>query len=173
MNAKDLVKSTIIFAAVTALLGCATQKPPLLLSGTDSGAGAFVCLEDKAKIPAFFTRFFKGRDRTSEEEKIEYLLERVRTSPLSFYRNREKFNGQDASEFLRWKLGRMPTRYHVVIKTADEFIEKVASYSRASGNPYVVEIPNVGTYPLHQVLRNELDVLNTCLNESSEKASTA
>ena len=112
-------------------LGCASQATPLL-QGL-SAEGIPLCLNDRSATPSFVEKFFQVRDLTTEEGKIDYLFERIRNSKLIFIRNKVEYNGSSASEFLRWKLDRTKQRYHVEIKTAQDFISSVATSSKTSG----------------------------------------
>lgn len=148
--------------------GCVAQHPLQLLDGTTS-TGAPVCLNERERIPSFFERFYSTRDLTTEEGKIDYLLERIRTSDLKIIRNGVEFENYLAAQFLRWKLDRFRSRHKIAIKTVDDFIAQVTNGSRISGLPYAVDIPGAGRHNLQRVLENELDMLNQCLAQEQER----
>ena len=91
---------------------------------------------------------------------------RVGQSGLTFTRNGVEFRSTATGQFLRWKLNRFRKVHNIDVQTVEEFILKVASGSRTSGRPYAVEIPDVGGHHnLEYVLRNELEVLKSCLED--------
>lgn len=145
------------------LLGCASKPVPLLKGFTAEGTP--VCLDDSTGIPAVVEKFYATRDLTTEEGKIDYLLERIRDSNLVFIRNRVEFRGAPAANFLRWKLNRFRSRYHITITTAQAFINEIVKGSKTSGEPYVVVMSDGSRSNLQKVLQNELDVLETCLKQ--------
>ena len=153
--------------------GCASQEVPLLSGFTQEGTP--VCLADRGDIPAIVQKFYKTRDLTTEEGKIDYLLERLRSSKLVFFRNRVEYNGASAAEFLRWKLDRFRARYHMKIETAQDFVSQIASGSKTSGQPYAVVLSDGSRHNLQYVLQNELNALESCLKqypaEGKEKQS--
>ena len=143
------------------LFGCASHsesspipQPPI-----------YLYLTDEKNIPSAIRKFHDTRDLTTEEGKIDYLLGRVQSSGLSFIRNRETFPGPAAAAFLREKIGWYEGHFHVPIKTADAFVAHVAKGSTTTGLPYEVILGNGKYENLQRVLRNELDALNSCLEE--------
>ncbi len=56
---------------------------------------------------------------------------------LTFVRNGDAHNCEEAVSHLRLKLGNTRNR----IDTAEQFIDKVASSSSITGKPYIVKIP--------------------------------
>jgi hypothetical protein len=70
----------------------------------------------------------------SEKEKIEALIKHVEgLSDAVFIRNGSEYDAKTAAKFLRGKWDREPD-----IKTAKEFIDKLASASSTSGKPYLI-----------------------------------
>lgn len=145
--------------------GCANRTIPVALLSGVSKEGAPICLGDRSGIPAFVQQFYNQRDLTTEEGKIDYLLERLRNSQLVFIRNRVEYTGPQAAGFLRWKLDRWRNRHHIKINTAQEFVDHIASGSKTSGDPYVVILEDGGRHNLRNVLQNELDALEVCLRD--------
>lgn len=156
-----------LFLVLFFWLGCASQ-PVVLLNGY-TGSGNLVCLDDQANIPEFVQKFYETRDLTTEEGKIDYLIERVKRSKMTFIRNRVEYTGPQSASFLRWKLGRMEKRHRVKVETARDFVAEVASGSRVSGEPYVVVLPDGTHHNFQSLLENELVQLETCLRQISEK----
>ena len=152
----------ILFAGF--LVGCASSRQVPLLGGLSS-EGVPLCLDDRKTAPAFVEKFYKTRDLSTEEGKIDYLIERVHNSKLVFIRNETAYDGSSAAEFLRWKLGRMKPRYHIEVKTAQDFVTQVASISRTSGQMYEVVFPDGSHHALQAILQNELDILESCLKQ--------
>lgn len=70
----------------------------------------------------------------AENEEISFLLTFVADSDCTFIRNGKQHLGKDASEHLAMKYNHVKGR----IKTADVFIEKIASKSSFTGRPYQV-----------------------------------
>jgi hypothetical protein len=145
--------------------GCAAKNSSLTLLTGVSQEGAPICLDDQAGIPAFVEQFYNRRDLTTNEGKIDYLLERLRNSELIFIRNRVEYTGSQASGFLRWKLDRWKTRHHIKINTVQEFVNQIAGGSKMSGEPYIVILKNKGRHNLKDILQNELDALEACLKQ--------
>ena len=94
-----------------------------------------------------------------EKIKIRYLLEAVRKSPLTFIRNNESYEGLRASAHLLWKYIQSGGR----VQTARDFIDDIASGSLQTGNRYLIKDPQGATYPLRDVLYNELGRLEQTL----------
>lgn len=70
-----------------------------------------------------------------ETEKIEALIQDVRDlKNATFIRNGSSYNSKSAAIFLRrkWQAN------HSEVKTARDFIDKVASFSGTSGRPYLI-----------------------------------
>jgi len=162
------MKRTHLLIFLLFCLGCASEQSAPLLSGY-TREKAPVCLADQSGIPLAVKKFYATRDLTTEEGKIDYLLQRVRDSKLTFVRNRVEYSGSGAAEFLRWKLDRFKTRYHMKIETAQDFITQVASGSRTSGEPYAVVLNDGSRHNLENVLQNELNALESCLKQNALK----
>jgi len=152
----------LTFFLLVLCAGCAAHGPTALFSGY-SAENTAVCFTKPAEIPSIVERFYASRDLTTESGKIDYLIERVRSANVTFVRNSEKFKGDHAADFLRWKLNRLRTRYGVKVETAQDFVSKIASGSRKSGKPYVVVLSDRSRYSLGQILQNELNQLELCL----------
>jgi hypothetical protein len=71
----------------------------------------------------------------AEKQKIETLIEQVRTlKDARFIRNGSSYNADNAATFLRRKWQANDS----TVKTAREFVDKVASFSGTSGKPYLI-----------------------------------
>jgi len=71
----------------------------------------------------------------SETEKINALIKHVEgLSDAKFVRNDGEYDAKTAATFLRRKWNAQKDE----IKTAEQFIEKVASVSSTSGKPYLI-----------------------------------
>jgi hypothetical protein len=146
--------------------GCASTKnsPVVLLSGV-SKEGAPICLDERSGIPAAVQKFYSQRDLTTEEGKIDYLLERIRGSKLIFVRNKVEYVGPAAASFLHWKLDRWRSRHYAKITTAQEFVNLITRGSKVSGEPYSAILKDGTRHDLQNVLQNELDALEACLKQ--------
>ena len=158
-----------LFIFLAFFLGCASQ--PVLLDGLNQ-VGAPVCLEDQSNIPAFVRKFFATRDLATEEGRIDYLLQSIHDSKLTFIRNKVEYTSASAAEFFRWKLNRMEKRHHIKVKTAQDFVSHVTSGSRTSGRPYAIIFPDGSRRNLQNVLQNELEALESCLQQYPEDTSS-
>jgi hypothetical protein len=157
-----------IYLLLFVVAGCAAPSPRIVLLDGMTASGARVCLEDEATIPVFFDQYYEARALESEEDKIDYLIERVNQSGRTFVRNGVEFGSYATAQFLRWKLDRLRRHHDVKVHTADEFITKIGSGSRVSGIPYAVEIEDGGgQHNLQFVLANELSVLESCLSDQA------
>jgi hypothetical protein len=89
-------------------------------------------------------------DKTETE--VEYLLDHVASSGCTFHRNGEDHDAKGAAEHLRLKY-RRGKRY---VNSAEDFINRLASKSSWSGDPYTISCEGV-TEPsktwLHQALQ--------------------
>ena len=71
---------------------------------------------------------------------IEYLLQSIGTSPCLFFRNGSWYDGPSARAHLRTKYDYLAARN--LIATAEDFIDKAATRSSVSGEPYEVRCGN-------------------------------
>lgn len=173
MNKLSKLSVWVVSLLLAVCFGCASRpgKTPLLEGSTLQGNP--VCLENPEGIPDVVRKFFATRDLTTEEGKIDYLLERIRKSDLVFIRNDVEYDGKSSSQFLRWKFGRLKRRYKFKIETAKDFVEQVTSGSRTSGEPYTVILKDGSQHNLQSILQNELNVLEFCLRQYAPKAEEA
>jgi hypothetical protein len=87
----------------------------------------------------------------AENEEIEFLLSYVANSDCTFLRNGDPHEAQEASKHLERKYNHVRSR----IKTAEDFIVKIASKSSLSGRLYEVRCANE-QLPTKQWLRKAL-----------------
>ena len=73
---------------------------------------------------------------TAEKQKIEHLIKTVAASDVIFIRNGEEYGATEAAEHLYNKWQQAGDE----IKTLDDFIEKIASRSSASGKSYQIKL---------------------------------
>ncbi len=85
-----------------------------------------------------FTRGLAAADKpASEKEKIEALIKHVEElKDAVFIRNGTEHDAKTAAKFLRAKWESKEAE----IKTAKEFVEKIASASSTSGKPYLIRL---------------------------------
>ncbi len=113
-----------------------------------------------------YSRLMKAEPGSQQQEhlKITYLIARIRGSNYEFIRNDQPFKGARAAQH-------MQTKYRYVygqIRTVQEFIDNIASHSERTGAPYLIRIPGAGTFYLRDILLNELRLLETTLQKSTE-----
>ena len=80
--------------------------------------------------------FVRAQDLpNSEKQKIETLIKQVANlKDAKFVRNGSAYNADSAAVFLRRKWRANESE----VKTAQDFIDKVASFSGTSGKPYLI-----------------------------------
>jgi hypothetical protein len=79
---------------------------------------------------------------SAEQEKIDWLIEQVRSSDATFVRNGSEYTGAQAASHLKTKLFFAGKR----VQTAKDFIVGVATHSEESGQPYEIR-PKGATAP--------------------------
>ena len=75
----------------------------------------------------------------SDNPEIDFLIDSIRTSQCSFTRNGTVHSPEKAADHLQMKYNK--TKKY--IKTADDFIEKLATKSSWSGKPYTMTCKGV------------------------------
>lgn len=113
----------------------------------------------KHKIAILFTLFVftVGAQQTlTEEQKITHLITFIRNlKGAIFVRNGDEHTAQAAADHLQMKREKAGAR----VKTAEEFIDKIASKSSMSGELYMIRFANGKVFPCQMVLSNELQKL--------------
>jgi len=87
-----------------------------------------------------------------EQNKIDYLISEVRSSPATFLRNGAEHTGIRAAAHLARKLRFAGKR----VQTARDFIVGIASKSESSGKPYEIRWPDGRRQPLAEWLAARL-----------------
>jgi hypothetical protein len=102
-----------------------------------------------------------GQGREYESAKIDFLLEATLKSNFEFDRNRMR---HDASETVRHLRKKYRNNFRE-IKTAEDFIHKIATRSEASGRRYLAIPGNGYVYYTSDLLLYQLEQLEAILNE--------
>ena len=93
----------------------------------------------------------------TESDKIEALIKRMEDlKDATFIRNGSDHNSKQAARFLRGKWKAQGKE----IKTAAEFIDKIASVSSTSGKPYLIRFKDTGEIKAADYLKAELKKLH-------------
>ena len=94
----------------------------------------------------------------SEKQKIEALIKQVANlKDAKFVRNGSTYNADSAATFLRRKWGANESE----VKTARDFIDKVASFSGTSGKPYLIRFKDGGEIKSRDFLLAQLKKLDS------------
>ena len=94
----------------------------------------------------------------SEKQKIEALIKQVANlKDAKFVRNGSAYNADSAATFLRRKWEANESE----VKTARDFIDKVASFSGTSGKPYLIRFKDGGEIKSRDFLLAQLKKLDT------------
>jgi len=99
-----------------------------------------------------------------EQEDIEYLLTFIAESNCIFIRNGKEHQAKEASEHLAMKYNHVKRR----IKTARDFIEKIASKSSLTRRAYKIRCEGKQQVPAQQWLKEALEThrITVSLSES-------
>ncbi len=153
------MKTYLFFLLVWGLGSCVSSTPDFSLTLGPSSEKTNRLEEKALKAPP--------ASRALEQVRIDYLLERVAKSPYNFIRNGETHSAKRAWAHLKWKYLINMSR----IKTAEEFIEEVASYSKMSGETYLIEFPDKTRHPLRSLLMNELRLFDQGVEAKRKSAA--
>lgn len=164
-------KNVITLFTFNIFLGICLSASSFSRGMTNQSTPAY--LSDKARILSAIQKFYATRDLTTEEGKIDYLLERIRNSKLAFIRNGMQTSGSDAAAFMRWKIGWYENRYHVKIKTAQDFVSLVTSGSKKTGKPYTIILGDGSRHNAQIIIQSELDALESCLKQACYETGKA
>jgi hypothetical protein len=102
---------------------------------------------------AAYQKYLKDHDKKLNE--INYLLDLIENSSLSFERNGQKASGKEAAKLLRYKFNEFKNK----IQNTNDFIEKVASFSNHTNKGYYVFLPEGKKILLKDMLYAELKEL--------------
>jgi len=93
----------------------------------------------------------------SEDEKIQQLISKVESlTGAAFIRNGSEHTPREAADHLRRKLNGANGR----IRTAEDFIQQIATGSSISGEEYQIRFTDGRSVPAHEYLRDELQRLS-------------
>jgi hypothetical protein len=91
-----------------------------------------------------------------EKEKIEALITHVEgLKGATFVRGRKTYDAASAVKFLRLKWDSKRAE----VKTAGEFIRKIATVSSTTGQPYLMRMSDGNTVPFGEYLTRQLQTL--------------
>lgn len=145
------------------LLGCKTiqQKSTssLMSSQVISSESFFHSdgdVQSSKDLEAFLEKY--KSIKCEEQAKIDYLLDVVKKSHLTFVRNGESYSSDKAAKWLRWKMHH-PQYKDDPIDSAEEFVQRVANGSVQSGMPYKLILPNGEYVNAGFALEHELQTL--------------
>jgi hypothetical protein len=94
-----------------------------------------------------------GELPADEERLIEALIARIAgMTDVVFIRNDRSYDAATAAEFLRRKW----RRHAAEVRSAEDFIERIASGSSTTGAPYRIRLAGGRELPCATVLREEL-----------------
>jgi Family of unknown function (DUF5329) len=94
---------------------------------------------------------------STEKQKIETLIKQIANlKDAQFVRNGSAYNANSAATFLRLKL----KANEPAVKTARDFIDKVASFSGTSGKPYLIRFKDGGEIKSRDFLLDQLEKLD-------------
>jgi len=156
------VSAIFLFSSCASVVG--------LKKGVDE-LGNPVCLTDCNEIPSVIENYIRTHDIITEEDEIDYLLYRIRTSRKKFIRNGTETDGLSAAQFLRWKIGWYERRFNSKIETDEDFILKILRGSEKSGMPYEIIMPNGAKHNVQHVMLNEYVNLERYQGETPELTS--
>ncbi len=169
----DSIFAMILLLVIPACLFLHTAASSKTLSGELSVLrveGEFIFLESRDLQKLRVEKFVKACPKPSEIQKIQYLLRAVRGSKLHFFRNGTEYSGQQAGEWLTWKWHHKQFNNKPVV-TAKDFIERVATHSNRTGEPYQLILDKKTKVPLALVFSNELNSLESALLEQQKSTS--
>ena len=103
---------------------------------------------------------------SSELQKIYRLLNHIETSDVGFIREGNEYTGKEGAIYLRLKFSSADVR----VKTLREFIDKIASRSSTTGQPYMIKLADGTTVEAKGWLTEQADML---AKEGVEKKETS
>ena len=96
------------------------------------------------------------RPAMTETQKIEALIDVVRRTDAVFVRNGKTYDAASAAKLMRYKW----KKHKADIATADDFIERAASKSLATGKAYRIRFPDGTETSSGDYLRRKLAAIN-------------
>ncbi|MDP3920472.1 MAG: DUF5329 family protein [Candidatus Omnitrophota bacterium] len=117
--------------------------------------------------------FLRRHADYTERNKINYLLDVVKNSELTFIRNGMEYDSAAASRWLLWKSAHRQYREDP-ITTAEDFVNRVTMGSNATGIPYEIVFPDGTHERVWRLLAHELSALESVLKATAvAKASSS
>ncbi|MBI4550582.1 MAG: DUF5329 family protein [Candidatus Omnitrophica bacterium] len=152
-------------ALVLLLLSAAFGASGFLRARTVTPEDVYFCPKNETRTSPVYSKMTEVLENPGalERLKIDFLIEKIKKSPYSFIRNGVPYNGPRSSAHLVWKYRRKVAR----IVTAHDFINNIATRSSISGELYLVRLKDGRTYPMRDVLLNELRRLEESLKEDA------
>lgn len=97
-------------------------------------------------------------EEMTEQSKIEALIQSVESmSDATFVRNGSEYNAKNAAKFLRGKWDAQRKDIH----TVNDFIDKVATRSSTTGQPYLIRSKGAAETPCADFLKAQLKKIET------------
>jgi hypothetical protein len=106
----------------------------------------------------------------TQNDKIEALIRHVESlADAKFIRNGVEYDSKAAGQFLRakWKANES------AIKTAQDFIDKVATKSSTTDKPYLIKLKETGEVKSGEYLAAELKKMSMDVKEGSKACATS
>ena len=104
------------------------------------------------------TVFSSDKFGPSDEDKINFVLNKIETSKVVFLRNGSEHSASDAADHLRRKMNNAKKKFWFFGPerkiTYKEFVEKIATKSSMSGKKYKVKLPNGRIISVEQWIKN-------------------
>ncbi len=154
------MRSLLTFFCLLFLTACSSiSKQEIALNKPQNSASDFeLLLSSEIEARLALDQFLLKNSNPTELQKIDYLLERIKTSSVHFFRNNEQYDGSTAAKWLRWKMHHKQYAQNP-IRTAYRFVHEVADGSRQTGLPYRIIFTN-GDYVKSEVaFQDELKLL--------------
>ena len=104
----------------------------------------------------------------AEKQKIETLIKQIRAlKDARFIRNGSSYSADNAATFLsrKWRANNSS------VKTARDFIDKVASFSGTSGKPYLIRFKDGKEIKSHEFFLAELRKIEKAREEQQASGS--
>jgi len=149
------LRLVLIWIGIFSFWSCATQ--PLGNGLTVNGEPIYLHLSPLHQKDVLDYRENNFFDPEDERSKIDFLIDRIRTSPCTFIRNGKEIDGKDTRDFTLWKMRR--PRWRGKVHTAQDFVDIILKGSIMSGKPYAIALPDGSKHNLQPVVAHELRAL--------------
>lgn len=158
-----LIKNFLWFEVKKRKIGVAIIFSSLIFASWGYPQDQTPLLSNEASNKPAYQKYLKDQNKKLNE--INYLLDLIENSSLSFERNGRKGSGKDAAKLLKYKLNQYKNKIH----TTEDFIEKAASFSSHTKKSYYVILPRGKKFLLKDLLYTELNKLRNQSNKGSKK----